>query len=145
MRLFDEFQRPRLVVGRNYVETLLLTFTQIELMEGDVDTRLALTLRIEEEICALSQVSRVLRNEYHKALAELLREEFPDLPVPEFRECFASKKLREWVELYGDKIFKGRYWVEPTSELEKAKKELLARLLRTALMSALYATGTVSL
>lgn len=137
--------RQRLILGRNYIESLLLTLTQLEFSIGaTLEDRLEYILRLEEEICALSMGSRVVRNEYHKALKELLGEEFPDLPKPTFRTCFASKALREWIDTYSEKIFGSTIYLGDSSSIEKGKRELLARLLRTAIMAALYNTGIVS-
>ncbi len=143
---YELTRRQRLVLGKNFIETLILTLTQMELFEGaDLDFKLAVTRKLEEELCAMSHVSHMLKNTYHEALLNLISEEFPDLPKPKLRSCFASRELEQWIDAYTDKIFSAELGFETTETIEVKKKELLIRLLRTAIMSAFYATGSVSI
>lgn len=139
-------ERQRLVTGRNYIETLILTLTQLEFTAGlDMDSKLAVILRLEEELCALSMSHRILRNTYHSALLELIREEYPNLPPPEFKSCFASRALREWIDMHSSVIFGGSIHFGSAATLREGEKALLARLLRTAIMATFYSAGIISL
>ncbi len=137
---------PTLIHGRNYIETLLLTFTQYELMNRSLDVMEFIVKRLEEEIVALSYAIPYIRNLYRDYVRNLLEKEFRDLPLPDLDESdYLYDQVLGWMYRHAKQILGSRYNALTESERRNNLRALCVRIVRTALMATLYKCGLVSI
>jgi len=136
--------RP-IIHGRNFVETLILTLTQYELVSPTLEVREFVTQRLEEELCGLAYSYPIIRNIYKATVLEILKEMFPELPSPELHGCFIYEKVLEWLKNHQHHILGPRAEFMPEPDVEKELRRIAIKVVRTAVMSAFYRCSMVSL
>lgn len=133
----------RILLGRTYIETLVLTLTQIEFTMPSADVLLRIVMRLEDEVCGLGVIIPQLKDVYRRNLKQLSKDYFGrDLPVPDniFERCNAIENLLGYLLKDPNVVVEGRY---VTSVAEEKIKTLVARLGRSAVLSAFYACGLI--
>jgi len=96
-RGFYDEMIPRLVMGRNFIETIILTLEQYVLRNPGLDSETYRAQRLEAEVCRFAGAYPVVERFYHDYIYERLEKEFPDLPRPEFRSCRVYSTLYDWI------------------------------------------------
>lgn len=136
-------QEKGILIGRTYVETLVLTLTQIEFSAPSTELLLRIVMRLEDEVCGISTIMPELKELYRRNLRVLSKEYFgKDLPIPEsiFERCNALENLLSYLLREPNVVVEGRY---VTSVAEERIRMLVARLGRSAVLSAFYACGLI--
>ncbi len=141
-----QLREPRLVLGRNYVETLVLTFEQFQLFMPTLDVAEYIVKRLEETLCSIAYTLPYIKNVYHNKIMTILGEMFPDLPRPDFKSCFAYDTLVNWMKNNKNDIMKmSEMGLIPFEEMENKIKEMTIHIIRTAVISTLIETGIISI
>lgn len=133
----------RIIIGRNYIETLLLTLTKIEFSSPTIDTLIRIVLRVEDEICGLSMVMDEVKNVYTKTFKKMIKEYFgKDLPLPDtlFERCNVIQGALEYLLKNPSVAVEGKYL---TSVAEEKIKTTVARIGRATIFATLYSLGLI--
>ena len=134
-----------LIHGKNYVETLLLTLTQFEMMNPKLDVREYIVKRLEEEVVALSRAIPYIKNIYRDFVKEILEKEFRDIPLPDLTQSdYLYDIVLDWMKRNAQYILREAYFVMYPTQREERLREQAIRIVRTALMATLYKCGIVS-
>ncbi len=134
-----------LIHGKNYVETLLLTLTQFEMMNPKLDVREYIVKRLEEEVVALSRAIPYIKNIYRDFVKEILEKEFRDIPLPDLTQSdYLYDIVLDWMKRNARYILREAYFVMYPTQREERLREQAIRIVRTALMATLYKCGIVS-
>jgi len=134
--------RTRIVYGRNYVETLVLTLVQFELANPDGSD--IVVAKLEEELCSLAMVNPQLEVYYREAIARLLDEMFPELPKPNLRGCFQLEAVRRWLRANKHQILEAEKDMLKAQDVEKYLRSIAHKIVRTAVLGTLYKTGILT-
>ena len=129
-----------IIPGRNYIETLLLTLTQIELLYPNLEEYIV--KRLQYEIEGLSLAYPNILNIYKKNVIDRFKEEFKDIPVPALRKYSIYEQLVEHLLKYKYKIL-GKNTVIHPEEAEKKIREVCIRIVRAAIHATLYEAGLI--
>jgi len=136
---------PRAIIhGRNFVETLILSLTQYEMINPSIEVREFVTVKLEEELCALSYSIPMLANIYREVVSDILNDLYPDLPRPELRGCFIYEQLLEWLRAHYHHILGERGDFMPERDVERELRRIAIKVIRSAIMAALYKSSMVS-
>jgi len=133
----------RIITGRNYVETLILTLMAIEMENPTLEARESITRRLEEELCSISSGMRFMKNMYKKLVYEKIEDEFKDVAKPDLDGCFLYEQVLNWIKenknvLLGKKsIYMSKY------DVDRAVREIALRIIRTSVMGAFYIGGFI--
>ncbi|MEM1913973.1 MAG: hypothetical protein QW067_12605 [Thermofilaceae archaeon] len=133
----------RIVIGRNYIETLLLTLTKIEFTSPSVDVLVRIVVRLEDEVCGLSTLMEDVRNVYTRTFKKMLKEYFgKDLPLPDslFEKCNVVQNALDYLLKNPNVAVEGRYL---TSVAEEKIKTTVARIGRASIFATLYSLGLI--
>lgn len=136
-------EETRILVGRNYIETLLLTLTRVEFTYTSTDTLVRIVLRLEDEVCALSTIMEEVKQVYGNTFKAMIKEYFgKDLPLPSnlFERCNIVYNVLEYLSRNPGVALEGRYL---TSEAEEKIKNIVARIGRASIFSTFYTLGLV--
>ena len=136
-------QKP-IIHGRNMVETLVLTYAQFELVSPSLEVREFVCQRLEEELCALSYSFPTLSRTYRETVARILGEMYPELPKPDLKGCFLYEQVVEWLKNHSYKIMKRNPELLPRRDVEREIRTTAIKVVRTAVMAALYGSAMVS-
>ncbi|MEM2569225.1 MAG: hypothetical protein QXT67_04725 [Candidatus Bathyarchaeia archaeon] len=134
-----------LILGRTYIETLILTLTEREIEAVEPDELIRIAERLEIEVCALSINMPSLKTLYANALKTLIKEIFGrDLTLPPeiFERCMIVDGLLEYLTQNPKLVLQGRY--SSTDAVNKIKS-IIARLAISAIHSIFYTTNMIKL
>jgi len=134
--------RARLVFGRNYVETLVLTLIQHEL--SNPDTGDLVVAKLEEELCSLAMVNPQLEVHYREAITRLMDEMYPELPKPNLRGCFQLEAVKRWLRTQKRYILEAEKDILRVQDVEKYIKAIAHKIVKTAVLGTLYKTGILT-
>lgn len=137
-------ERERMIIGRSYIETLIINLTQIEFSTQDPDVIIRIVSRLEEEVCGLSTSIPELKIIYTSRFKELIKEYFGhDLPIPDsiFSKCFIIENMLEYLLRNPYVVLGEKRYI--TTEAERRIKNIVGRLSKSALLVALYSTGLI--
>ena len=137
-----ERREPRLILGRNYIETLILTMTQFELVAGSEKLEEFVVRRLEQELCARALVIQAIGNEYRKSLVKLLKMHYPDIPEPPLQGCFLIDQLYDYI-IKNPHAFFGDVSATRRTDVERAARRISIKFARSAIMAALFSAGMV--
>lgn len=132
-----------IVVGRNYIETLVLTLTKIEFTAPSTDILVRIVLRLEDEVCALSSVVPEAKAIYLETFRRMLKEYFgKSLPVPEtlMDRCNICQSMLEYLLQNPSVVVEGRHL---SSETEEKIKSGVARVGRASIFTTFYVLGLI--
>lgn len=137
---------PRAIIhGRNFVETLILSLTQYEMINPSIEVREYVTTKLEEELCGLSYSIPMIANIYREVVAKIVNELYPELPRPELRGCFLYDQLLEWLRAHYHHVLGERSDFMPERDIERELRRIAVKVIRTAIMAALYKCSMVSI
>ena len=138
---------PRLILGKNYVETLILTFEQFLLQNpGDLGLQEYIVKKLERVLCSIAYTVPHIRNVYHSKVREILGEMFPDLPKPDFKTCFVLGTLVEWMRSNrGDIIKMSELGVISMDEVNEKIRESAIDIIQTAIFSTLIEASIINM
>lgn len=135
-----------IVIGRNYIETLILTLTKIEFMSPTTDMLIRIVLRLEDEICALSSIIPEAKTLYQSTFKNMVKEYFgKTLPIPDTLitdRCNICQTILEYLLQNPSIVVEGRYL---SSETEEKIKSYIARIGRASIFSTFYALGLIKI
>ena len=137
-------QPKPIIVGRNFIETLILTLTQYELVNPNIEVRERVTQRLEEELCALGYSIPFVVNSYRQTVARIIEQQFPDLPKPDLKGCFLYEQVLTWLNRHRVQIFEKQIEVLHLRDVDLKIKMIAVRIIRSAIMSVLYKCAIVS-
>jgi len=129
-----------IILGRNYIETLLLTLTQFEIAYPNIQEYIVKRLQYEIEGLSLSYPS--ILKIYHKNVIKRFKDTYQDIPVPELRSFDVYDQIVEHLKKYKSKILPKRASIHP-EEAEKKIREVACRIIRSAIHATLYETGII--
>ena len=134
-----------LVFGRNFVETVILTFIKMEMAHPDVKVAERVIRWLEDEVvCALGLANPVVSNVYREMTLKIIDEMFPDLPKPELTGCFIYDQVMLWVDKYWNEIYPKFYQSVKPHERDTQVMNIAIRIIRRALFATLYKVGYLS-
>jgi len=139
LRLTEE----RIVLGRNFIESLVLTLIKHEINNPSVEVREAVTTELEEELCGLSYAIPFIANIYRESVIRIIRDLFPDIALPDLRGCFIYEQVKQWIFAHRFEILEKRGELMHVKDIERQVKSLAIRITRSAIMSTLYKAGIV--
>lgn len=137
-------RRERILIGRTYIETLLLNLTQIEFTNPSPDVMVRIVSRLEEEVCALSTIIPEVKTMYGRKYRELVKEYFGrDLPIPDniFEQCFIIENLLNYLLRNPSMVLEHKRFL--STEADKYIKSIVARLGKSAALLSFYACGLI--
>lgn len=138
-------RRERLVLGRNFVETLILTHEQM-LLSVNPDPRQFVAgiyesvSRIEEVVCALALGRPAIADSYVRAVKLVISQAYPDLPEPELRGCFILDQVRDYMTRYAPRILGPGIHID----VEQQIMYRAVRVVRSAQLHVLAELGSLS-
>lgn len=133
----------RIIRGRTYIETLILTLTQIEFQSTDPDVLFKIASRLEVEICALSVVMPELHYYYAMSLRQLIKTEFGrDIALPDelFDRCSILAGILEYLSENPKYVLEGRF---TTTDALARIKTVLSRIAISAIHATFYRAGMI--
>lgn len=134
-----------LVLGRTYIETLILTLTEREIEAVEPDELIRIARRLEDEVCALSISMPFIKTLYANALTTLVKEMFgKDLVLPPelFDRCMIIDGLLEYLTQNPNLVLKSRY---PSTDAINKIKNIIAHIAISAIHSVFYMTNMIRL
>ena len=141
--------RERLTLGRNYVETLVLSLMNLEYQslgsgrESEVAVYVARTL--EEAVCSLGYVDEFVRTTYVKSLQRVFKGMFPDIPEPSWDSCYNFEKLVEHLWDYRGRVLGVSPDLLTRSEKTRKIAPLAAKVVRTAVIGTFAKLGLITM
>jgi len=135
----------RIVFGRSYIETLFLTARFEEMRTRDISTLVNIAKRLEEEICALIYANKGLKKLFKETVTEILRETFPQLPIPEINSCRIFDTLQDWIYSHLNEILGLKTFSLTSTDTSKTVSEITLFIVRTAQQALLYQTGILTI
>lgn len=137
--------RRGLILGRTYIETLILTLTEREIEAVDPEELIRIARRLEVEVCALSINMPFLKTLYANALKTLVKEMFgKDLALPSelFERCMMIDGLLDYLTQNPRLVLRER---SPSTDATDKIKSIIARLAISAIHSIFYTTNMIKL
>lgn len=138
MKSMADHARDRILIGRTYIETLILTLTQFEFLQPDPDLMIRIAERLEIEVCALSTIMNSVKTYYANSLKQLIKEVFGkdiSLPTDMFNKCMIVESLMNYLISNPDIVFDTRL---TTTDASNKIKNMVARIAISAIHSAFY-------
>ncbi|MEM1633995.1 MAG: hypothetical protein QXE68_07240 [Sulfolobales archaeon] len=135
----------RIVFGRTYLETLVLTMRFKEISSPDPDTLLRIMKILEDELCALVVSNESLSKDLLLTAEDVVSKLFPDLPKPVFSSCRISDAVSVWVRENYDHIIAEKGFLLPSSEYVRSVQEITRWITRTIQQAFLFRTGLLSI
>jgi len=136
-------RETRLIVGRNFIETLILTAMQLELVAPSLELSESVVMRLEEELCAVAYSMPIIKQVYHRTILDIVGEMFPDLPKPDIKYCFAYETLKQWLLQHVGIVMGEKIKYMHTKDVDSWIRRTAIRICRTAIMSVFYKTSIV--
>lgn len=118
------YDHSRLIRGRNFIETLILTHEELLLKSSPVEKLYESVQSIESLICAFSLISPDVAEEYAKGVKYFLRMNLPHVPEPELKGCFILEQLKNYLLSFGPSVL-----TEKTSMGVDEKIKLLSAMI----------------
>jgi len=136
-------KEPRLVLGRNYVETLILTHEQYILEAPTLEILEYITMREEELLCSIAMVQQYIMNSYHDKIHQMIQQQHPEIPYSNPNTCFTYRHLLDWMKRNKDRILGSRKDIITPQTIEEELKRMAMRIVRTAVLSTLMESGII--
>lgn len=136
-------RQPGLVLGSNYIETLVLTFEQFLLHSNDIETQEYIVLRLEEIVCSIGLYMPFIVNSYHSKILRIISNMYSDIPQPEFHYCYAYNTLLKWALNNSKEILGLQNSMVTVDQAEEMLKQQIIRIVRTAILSTLMEAGFI--
>lgn len=95
------YEQARLIRGRNFIETLILTHEEMLLKTTPVEKLYESVQSIETLICAFSLISPDIADEYAKGVKYFMRMNLPHIPEPELKGCFILDQVKNYLLGFG--------------------------------------------
>lgn len=131
------FENRRLIIGRNFIETLILTHEEMLLKYTPTEKLYESVQSIEEVICALSLISPDIGDEYIKGVKHFFKLNIPYIPEPELKGCFLLEQVKEYLSKFGSDVLMDR----STIGVEEKIKLLSARIVKATQLYLLMKLG----
>ncbi|RLG67000.1 hypothetical protein DRN93_05280 [archaeon] len=138
-------REPGLVLGRNYVETLILTYEQFQLLSPGLDIQEYIVVRLEELLCSIAYTSPHIKNIYHRKIWNILQEQYPDLPRPDLKSCFAYNRVKKWLDDNKKYVVETDLSLATMDTIQEYILKTAIQIIRTAVISTLMETGVIKL
>lgn len=136
-------RQPGLILGSNYIETLVLTFEQFLLHSNDLDTQEYIVLRLEELVCSIGLYMPFIVNSYHSKILSIIQSMYSDIPYPELNYCYAYNTLLKWAMDNTKEILGTESNIVPVDQAQEKLKQQIIRITRTAILSTLMEAGFI--
>jgi len=133
----------RIVLGRNFIESLVLTLIKHEINNPMLEVREAVTLELEEELCGLSYAFPPIINIYRESVTKVIKDMFPDIVLPDLKGCFLYEQVKRWIHMHRAEILERKGELMHLKDVERQERNLAIRIIRAAIMATLYKIGVV--
>ncbi len=141
----EERPRHRLVLGRNFIESMILTLLAIEFSSPPtLEQQEAIARRMETEVAAIATWIPSAQAEYVNNVIKILRREFPMLRPPEreFRKkLYLFDEVFNWIMRNLHNILGDQVRVMHPRDKERFAKIKTITIIRTAVQATLYKMG----
>jgi len=145
----EKSRSQRIILGRNFVESLVLTLISIEFSAPPtLEHQESIVRRLEEEIVAIGTSLPLALNTYRDIVVAILKEEFPDLIPPEEQlksKAYLFDVVAQWIDanlhhILGDQV----RVMHPRDRVRFVKKKTI-QIIRTAVQATLYKLGFLTI
>jgi len=134
----------RIIFGRTYIETLMLTIRFLEIRTRDVDALINIALRLEEEICGLIFSFPELGDLFRGIIMEILEKEFPEIPRPEIKGCRVFDRIFTWVATNINNILSAEAYSRSSGDILTIEKNITLWIVRSAQQAFLFRAGLLT-
>jgi len=130
----------QIVYGSNYIETLILTLTNLELSNPRL--YYYTTKRLEEELLAMGIAYKQILNTYKKYVIENFKSKFPQLPLPELKRDSYLEEIIEHLRKHQHRVIENiETWSE--KEIESKILQLALSIVRPSILATFYKIGVI--
>jgi len=131
-------QKYPMILGRNFIETLVLTLISHELTSPNLEVSELITTKLEEELCSLSFSMPMITNMYREATLKVIEELMPDVPKPDLKGCFMFEQVKNWLYVNRHIVLEKRSELLHVKDIDRQLRYLSTKISRTAIMSVFY-------
>ena len=133
-----------LVYGRNYVETLVLTLTNYELLNPSIDVQEYITKRLEYELQAISLSYPYIARIYREYVIKRFKDTYPELPEPNITSTNIYDTIKDHLRKYRRQIIKNPRSIRP-GDLDKLIRQRTIDIVKPSIIAVLYKARFLSL
>ncbi len=133
-----------LLYGRNYIETLVLTLTNYELLNPSLDVQEYITKRLEYELQAIALSYPYIAKIYKEYVLRRFRETYPDIPEPNITNMNVYNTILDHLRKHKKTIIKNPRSLRP-GDLDKKLKQLTIDIVKPSILAVLYKARFLSL
>lgn len=133
-----------LLYGRNYIETLVLTLTNYELLNPSLDVQEYITKRLEYELQAIALSYPYIAKIYKEYVLRRFRETYPEIPEPNITNMNVYNTILDHLHKHKKSVIKNPRGLRP-GDLDKKLKQLAIDIVKPSILAVLYKARFLSL